>query len=94
MAGISVNFRTTYTVYRWTLCGGCNSKGLEETNAELAKTQVLIRDYNGLRATINECKQRLDRGEGGQENTKWTWAKMGYLVGLAGVVVAVVALLK
>ncbi len=69
------------------------SKGLESTNKELAETRILIRDYNGLRATINECKERLDKGEGGQDNSRWTWAKFGYLTGLAGIIIAILTLL-
>lgn len=35
------------------------SKGLERTNAELSKTQVLIRDYNGLREDVVELKSMV-----------------------------------
>ena len=34
------------------------SKGLETTNKELEKTQVMIREYNGLRARIDECEKK------------------------------------
>ncbi len=34
----SVNFRTTYTVYRWTLCGGCNTLDLVEYMESTAAT--------------------------------------------------------
>lgn len=75
------------------------SKGLEKTNSELGKTQVLIRDYNGLREKIENCEKRLDKGEGqarGEEKqvqkteqkVQFEWEKMGYIIGVLGVVIA------
>lgn len=72
------------------------SKRLESFGAELGKTQVLIRDYNGLRETINECVRRLDQHEGqsqGSESTvRFGWEKMGYIVGIAGLMVAILSI--
>ena len=72
------------------------SKGLENTNTELTKTQILIRDYNGLRAVINKCSEwqnNFDKQRKAEENrTHFGWEKMGYVVGALGVVVAIVAL--
>jgi hypothetical protein len=63
---------------------------------EMRETKTLIRDYNGLRKRIDKCEQRLDKGEGqaqGEDDTvKFAWEKAGYLVGLAGVAVAIIAL--
>jgi hypothetical protein len=51
------------------------SKGLESTNAELAKTQVLIRDYNGLREKVEKCEKALSEGAGKTTGYKdmWGW---------------------
>lgn len=72
------------------------SKGLENTNTELTKTQILIRDYNGLRAVINKCSEwqnNFDKQKETDENrTHFGWEKMGYVVGALGVIVAIVAL--
>lgn len=72
------------------------SKGLENTNAELTKTQTLIRDYNGLRTVINQCREwqnNFDRQQQVEANRiHFGWEKMGYVVGALGVVVAIVAL--
>ncbi len=69
---------------------------INELRVEMRETKTLIRDYNGLRKRLDKCEERLDKGEGhsqGQESTvKFAWEKMGYIVGLAGVVVAVIAL--
>lgn len=35
------------------------SKGLEQTNAELLKTQTMIRDYNGLREEVGEYRKEV-----------------------------------
>jgi hypothetical protein len=68
------------------------SKGLEKTNAELEKTQVLIRDYNGLRTIINQCKEWQDKHDGQASTQQSGWEKFGYFIGLAGVVVAIIAI--
>lgn len=72
------------------------SKRLENTDAELGKTQVLIRDYNGLRAVINQCKEwqnNFDRQQQAEANrVHFGWEKMGYVVGALGVIVAIIAL--
>lgn len=51
------------------------SKGLGATNAELSKTQVLIRDYNGLRQKIEICEKLLSEGAGKSTGYKdmWGW---------------------
>lgn len=70
------------------------SKRLEHTDSELGKTQTLIRDYNGLREIINDCKTRLERIEaralGSEESNHFTWEKVGYMIGLAGLLWAIV----
>ena len=64
------------------------SKGLEQTNAELAKTQVMIREYNGLRERVAECEKHyvgiLGRTTGGKD----MW---GYIVGGIGVLLALIS---
>lgn len=73
------------------------SKGLENTNAELTKTQTLIRDYNGLRVVINQCKEwqnNFDRQQRAEaKRVHFGWEKMGYVVGALGVIVAIIALI-
>jgi cell division protein FtsB len=79
------------------------SKRLEGTNTELAKTQVLIRDYNGLREEVGECRREnqeikaemqamKSESHGKEQAEKFAWDKLGYIIGLAGVVVAIIAL--
>lgn len=64
------------------------SKGLEQTNAELAKTQVLIRDYNGLRERIDKCEHRIEEFVGVGRGGKDMW---GYLVGGIGLLLALIS---
>jgi len=72
------------------------SKRLENTDAELGKTQVLIRDYNGLRSVINQCREWQNNYDKQREAEKsrvhFGWEKMGYVVGALGVIVAIIAL--
>jgi len=65
------------------------SKGLEKTNAELEKTQVLIRDYNDLRQKINDCEKALFEGHGKEAGGKNVW---GYIVGAIGIASFVLSL--
>lgn len=64
------------------------SKGLEATNAELAKTQIMIREYNGLRARIDICEQRYAEALGQRLGGKEVW---GYVVGGIGLLLALVS---
>ena len=64
------------------------NKGLEGTNAEMAKTQVMIRDYNGLRERLDKCEQRLDEGTGQKSGSKDMW---GYIVGGIGLLFAILS---
>jgi len=64
------------------------SKGLESTNKELAATQTLIRDYNGLRHKINDCEQKLWANEGRTTGGKDVW---GYIVGGIGLLMALIS---
>lgn len=66
------------------------SKGLEKTNAELAKTQVLIRDYNSLRERLDNCEKRVDEIFGAGKGGKDMW---GYVVGGIGLLLALVSYL-
>ena len=65
------------------------SKRLEHTNAELEKTQVLIRDYNGLRQKIIECERALTENQGKEAGGKNVW---GYIVGAIGIASFVLSL--
>jgi tetrahydromethanopterin S-methyltransferase subunit G len=64
------------------------SKELEATNAELSKTQVMIRDYNGLRERLHECEQRIDQVTGQRSGGKDMW---GYIVGGIGLLFAILS---
>lgn len=65
------------------------SKGLEATNAELTKTQVMIREYNGLRARIDECEKHYVEVIGRSSGSKDMW---GYIVGAIGIVSFIMSL--
>ena len=69
---------------------------IHQLRLEMRETKTLIRDYNGLRKRLDKCEERLDRSEGmdrGEDSvTRFLWQKAGYIFGLAGVVVAIVAL--
>lgn len=64
------------------------SKGLEATNAELAKTQVMIREYNGLRARLDACDQKFAEIMGQKSGGKEMW---GYIVGGIGLLMALIS---
>ena len=64
------------------------SKGLEATNAELAKTQTMIREYNGLRARIDQCEQKFAELAGRKTGGHDAW---GYVVGGIGVLLALIS---
>lgn len=65
------------------------SKGLEATNAELAKTQVMIREYNGLRERVAECEKHYVEVLGRSTGSKDMW---GYIVGGIGIVSFILSL--
>ena len=65
------------------------SKGLEHTNLELSKTQVMIREYNGLRARIEECEKKQGESTGKSAGIKDMW---GYVVGGIGVISFILSL--
>lgn len=62
------------------------SKGLEKTNTELSKTQIMIRDYNGLRERLAVCEKQLieshGKEQGKEQGSKSVW---GYVVGAFGI---------
>ena len=64
------------------------SKRLEDTNAELAKTQVMIREYNGLRERVAECEKHYVEVLGRTTGSKDMW---GYIVGGIGLLLALVS---
>jgi len=64
------------------------SKRLEHTNAELEKTQVLIRDYNGLRGKVDAHEKILFESQGKEKGGKDMW---GYIVGGIGVLLALIS---
>jgi hypothetical protein len=74
------------------------SKGLEATNSELGKTQVLIRDYNGLRTDVGKYREEVQLlraetcgKEKGSKDTKLDiFNVITVLIAIAAVVVAFV----
>lgn len=66
------------------------SKGLEATNAELAKTQVMIREYNGLRTRIDECERAQRESLGKSAGSKDMW---GYVIGAIGLISLLVSMI-
>lgn len=64
------------------------SKKMEALSAELGKTQIMIREYNGLRARIDACEQRINMSAGKSQGSKDMW---GYVVGGIGLVMALIS---
>lgn len=64
------------------------SKKMEALSSELGKTQVMIRDYNGLRERLDKCEQRVDEITGKDSGGKDMW---GYVVGGIGLLLALVS---
>jgi hypothetical protein len=62
------------------------SKELEKTNEELSKTQVMIRDYNGLRERLHKCESLIKQLAGASKGSKEMW---GYIVGGIGVLLGI-----
>ena len=61
---------------------------IADLNTAMKETAVLIRDYNGLRKEINECKQKLWENEGKTEGGHSVW---GYVVGGIGLLMALIS---
>ena len=64
------------------------SKGLEKTNAELAVTQAMIRDYNGLRERVDKCEEKVTKICAQGQGSKDMW---GYVVGGIGLLLALIS---
>jgi len=62
------------------------SKRLEKTSAELEKTQVLIRDYNGLREKVGKLEKKIGEFSGKATGGKEMW---GYIIGGIGLLLAI-----
>lgn len=65
------------------------SKGLEATNAEMAVTQAMIKEYNGLRARLDTCDQKFAELMGQKAGGKDAW---GYIVGGFGLLMAIISM--
>lgn len=70
------------------------SKGLEATSAELGKTQVMIRDYNGLREKVDDVERRMNVMDGKDCGNDHAWsyvfAGCGMLISISAVIVAII----
>ncbi len=64
------------------------SKKLEATNAEMAITRTMIRDYNGLRGRLDKCEEGLTKICAQGQGRKDMW---GYVVGAIGVLLALIS---
>lgn len=64
------------------------SKKMEALSAELGKTQIMIREYNGLRERLDRCEQRIDMSAGKGQGSKEMW---GYIVGGIGLLFAILS---
>lgn len=64
------------------------SKKMEGLSAELATTQTMIRDYNGLRERIDVCEQSIRAVEAEKKGSANMW---GYVVGGFGVIAALIS---
>lgn len=64
------------------------SKKMESLSAELDKTQVMIRDYNGLRERVGQCEQRINETAGAGRGGQTMW---GYVVGGIGLLLALIS---
>jgi hypothetical protein len=45
---------------------------VRDLQLEMRETKTLIRDYNGLRAIVNECKERIEKHEAKLEGQSYT----------------------
>ena len=64
------------------------SKRLEKTNAEMAITRTMIRDYNGLRERLDKCEQQVIEIFAAGRGSKDMW---GYVVGGIGLIFAIIS---
>lgn len=61
---------------------------ITELQMELTQTTTKIRDYNGLREKITTCERKLFEMQGKAKGGKDVW---GYVVGVAGIAIAVIS---
>ena len=69
-------------------------KVAKETNdltIAMAETKTLIRDYNGLRQVINDVDDRVQRLEDYANSKKSYREYIGWIVGLAATILAVIS---
>lgn len=62
-------------------------KDLSETSKELEKTQVMIREYNGLRSRLDKCENQIAENLGKGAGSLAMW---GYIVGGMGVLLTII----
>ncbi len=64
------------------------SKKMETLSADLEKTQVMIRDYNGLRERVDICERGIEDLRGRSSGGKEMW---GYVAGGIGLLMALIS---
>lgn len=70
------------------------STEINDLTIEMAETKTLIRDYNGLRETINEVGNRVQKLENNSNNKKEYRQYLGWLIGLISTLLAIAAYIR
>ncbi|GKX29207.1 hypothetical protein SH1V18_16870 [Vallitalea longa] len=70
------------------------STEINDLTIEMAETKTLIRDYNGLRETINDVGNRVQKLENNTNNKKEYRQYLGWLIGLISTLLAIAAYIR
>ena len=70
------------------------STEINDLTIEMAETKTLIRDYNGLRETINDVGNRVQKLENNTNNKKEYRQYLGWLIGLISTLLAIAAYIQ
>ncbi|GKX27800.1 hypothetical protein SH1V18_02800 [Vallitalea longa] len=70
------------------------TKEISDVTIEMAETKTLIRDYNGLRQTINDVGDRVQKLENSRNNKKEYRQYIGWLVGIISTLLAISAYIQ
>lgn len=70
---------------------------ISQLSMEMHRTTVILGDYNGLREELMEVRTEIEVIKmeilTEQKTERFAWDKLGYLIGLAGTMVAIIALM-
>lgn len=67
------------------------TKEINDLTIEMAETKILIRDYNGLRESINDVGNRVQKIENNTNSKKEYRQYLGWLIGLISTLLAIAA---